>query len=181
MIVLQVTEPGWIRGPADDPDDQCAHGRVTLTVNGRNLVSPHDGVWTVSAAGLYLLRTISSDHGMGASVADDNFLFPCCGFNAWLLPEYGRVVCIGCMEGIDIEVIHNDGLIELRYQDFIECVNEDQWTRAVLGFAKQIRQFYQESTEKSYIVDDFDRTGWGAFWQEWSDRETAAIVSLGMG
>ncbi|WP_223963799.1 hypothetical protein [Paraburkholderia sabiae] len=150
-----------------------------MKVNGREFVSPQDGTWTVSAAALYLLRTFSSDHGEGLTVADQNYLFPCCGFNAWKLPEDERVVCIGCPNGLDVEVIHKNGsLVELRKRDVVECVSVDMWTRAVLGFAMQIRQFYQDSRRKAYIADDFDRSGWDAFWKEWSELEASATASL---
>ncbi len=49
MITLEVRDFQWFSGPAGDPEDQCAHGRVDFEINGTRFVKPEDGVWTVSA------------------------------------------------------------------------------------------------------------------------------------
>lgn len=80
MINLVVQGFQWIKGEDDDPDDQCAHGRVLFQINNTTFVKPEDGIWTVSASALYLLRTLSENHTIENPVAETNFLFPCCGF-----------------------------------------------------------------------------------------------------
>ena len=72
----------------EDPNDLCAHGTVEFSVDGVLLVTPEDGEWTVSATGLYLLRTLTDDHTPEASVCEGNLLFPCCAFSVW--PLAGR-------------------------------------------------------------------------------------------
>jgi hypothetical protein len=52
----------WINGSADDRADLCAHARVEFRTNGDVLIRPDDGIWTVSAAAVYLLRTLSRQH-----------------------------------------------------------------------------------------------------------------------
>lgn len=53
------------------PDDQCAHGDVRLIVDGIQLVGSAEDSRniTVSAAGVYLLRTLSSLRNVRASSA----------------------------------------------------------------------------------------------------------------
>jgi hypothetical protein len=65
----------------DDPEDHCVHGRVLFTINNIEFIKPEDGVWTISASALYLLRTITEDHTIENPVSEINFLFPCCGFS----------------------------------------------------------------------------------------------------
>ncbi len=74
MIKLNAHDLCWIQSTADDPKDQCAHGSVEFSCDGIPIIEPDDGEWTVSAAGLYLLRTITDDHTPELSVAESNFL-----------------------------------------------------------------------------------------------------------
>jgi hypothetical protein len=76
MITLVAQNLQWIRGVTDDPQDQCAHGQVEFSVNNTEFVKPEDGILTVSAAGLFLLRTLSHNHTSTDSVAEGNLLFP---------------------------------------------------------------------------------------------------------
>jgi hypothetical protein len=50
MMELRTIELGWVRGPDDDPEDQCAHGKMLFSIGTTVFVQP-DRVWTVSAAG----------------------------------------------------------------------------------------------------------------------------------
>jgi hypothetical protein len=76
MISLAAHELCWIKGGSDDPEDQCAHGKVALEIDGVSLVRPEDGEWTVSAAALFLLRTLTADHTPERPVAEGSFSFP---------------------------------------------------------------------------------------------------------
>ena len=66
----------WINGEADEPGDYCLHGLAAVIGDER-----FEYDCTVSAAALYLLKTLSEDHIMG----EDNQLLPCCGF--FLCPD----------------------------------------------------------------------------------------------
>ena len=48
----------WIGGVADDPQDLCLHGRVTVQF-GDTVV---EDTGTVSATALYLLKTLTEDN-----------------------------------------------------------------------------------------------------------------------
>jgi len=117
MISLVAHELCWINDSADDPDDQCAHGRVAFGIDGVLVIKPEDGEWTVSTAALYLLRTLTADHTLEHPVAEGNFLFPCCGFNAWLCGERYRVMCMGCNEGIDAWIRHEGLEVHISVKD----------------------------------------------------------------
>ena len=86
MIRLLVRDFQWIKGMNDDPGDQCAHGRVILNVNDTEFVKPEDGIWTISASALYLLRTLSENHTAENSVAESNFLFSVVRHLEWIIP-----------------------------------------------------------------------------------------------
>jgi hypothetical protein len=79
MLVLQPLNLRWISHAADDPADCCAHGDVVFRIGDDILLDETNGRdLTVSAAALYLLRTLSVPHSRAAPVGDQ--LFPCCGF-----------------------------------------------------------------------------------------------------
>lgn len=173
MITLIAHQLCWIKGELDDPNDHCAHGRIEFTVNETLFIKPEDGEWTVSAAGLYLLRTLSFDHEPGDAVTEQNFLFPCCGHGLWLnenTSEFG-VICLGCGTGIDVTVYHTENrMVELSLGEKKAVVSKAEWRSAVLAFAVQVTNFYASCTPKVKPDDNIVREGWAAFWQEWDNR-----------
>lgn len=173
MITLSTENLCWIKGAADDQQDQCAHGRVNFRVNDTVFVKPGDGEWAVSGAGLFLLRTLRHDHNTGKPVAESNRLFPCCAFNVW--PSDGRfkVLCMGCDHGIDVQITHGDGGVVLESARGKEIVPEKEWRQAVLNFVSEVRAFYDRCTPKAKINDELDCRGWAAFWREWDERAHA--------
>jgi hypothetical protein len=181
-ITLAVYDICWFNGAADQPEDYCAHGRVEFRVNETCFVSPEDGDWTVSAAALFLLRTLSHDHTLETPVAEENRLFPCCGHAVWPSdgPEWKfEVLCVGCGDGIEVFVTHQAGYIVLSSDAGTETVCAREWRRAVLGFAEQVLGFYERCSPKVSIDDDHDRRGWALFWQEWDERVAAARAAPG--
>ena len=62
----------WIGGAADDPQDRCLHGHVTVQFGDTVL----EDLGTVSATALYLLKTLSEDKIMAPY---DIQMIPCCG------------------------------------------------------------------------------------------------------
>lgn len=178
MIELVVQDFQWVKGPEDDPEDQCAHGRVFFKVNDMQFVKPEDGVWTVSASALYLLRTLTENHTAENSVAEGNLLFPCCGFVVWPIVDRFTVVCLGCPNGIDLEIVHQGDMISITSSKGSEIIQKSDWISAVLDFTDSVREFYQSSLPKADIVDAFENQGWAAFWQEWDVRYVHAKTLL---
>lgn len=179
MIRLEAYDLSWINGSSDDPNDQCAHGRIEFRTNGYTFVKPEDGVWTLSATALYLLRSLTEDHTKDNSVAECNFLFPCCGFNTWLEGRRFGVVCMGCPNGIDMEIVHQQDSIILRSELGQEIIPATEWKSAVLTFVASIQDFYDRCSPKSEPFDDLDQKGWTAFWQEWNERCSLARAEIG--
>jgi hypothetical protein len=173
MIKLKALEQTWIGGKTDDPQDQCSHGYVNFSVGDTMFLSHDDGEFTTSGAALFLLRTLSSDHTADTSIAESNLLFPCCAFNPWLMGENNSLVVMGCNGGIDVSIRHlPDNLVAIEAGDKHVTVTEADWVKAVLSFVSQVEQFYSSSSPKAPIEDDYDRSGWEAFWLEW--RHTAS-------
>jgi len=178
MINLRVQDFQWVKGKEDDPDDQCAHGRVLFQVNDTIFVKPADGIWTISASALYLLRTLTEDHTIENPVSESNFLFPCCGFTVWPAGKRFNVLCMGCNTGVDIEIFHSDDMVSIKSPVGSEKVSESEWAIAVLGFVTSVQDFYRASAFKVAIEDAYDKQGWAAFWQEWNERYQDANLSV---
>lgn len=172
MIALEAIDLQWIQGKDDDPMDQCAHGLVRFVIDDVFFVHPEDGVWTVSAAVLYLLRTLEHEHTTEHSVAEYNFIFPCCAHACWLVGEGEfKLICIGCNQGIDIEVLHDGDLVDIGGPDGKrKVVQLSEWQAAVFRFADQVQGFYDRSASKVVPDDKLDKDGWAAFWNEWHSR-----------
>jgi hypothetical protein len=177
VIELGLHDLSWINDAPDDPDDFCAHGRVALTVSGTAWITPDEGKWTVSAAGLFLLRTLTDDHTPENPVAEVNQLFACCGSDAWLCGTRYPVLCMGCASGIDVYVRHLGNDVELRRDKRRAQVPLVEWREATLAFCRVVRQFYAACTPKVPRDAEEDRLGWEGFWTEWDSRVKAAAAS----
>lgn len=85
-LTLEATDLGWL-GEGDDADwDQCVHGVATCTV-GSIAITSRD--CNLTAASLFLLRTLEHDHTASESVAPSNQLFPHCGHSPGSSPANG--------------------------------------------------------------------------------------------
>lgn len=175
MLSLRISKLHWIRGGADDPLDQCAHGQFELRAEGVLFVDPSSGPWNLTMSGLYLLRTLDADHSPEHSVAEGNFLIPCCGHSPWLIGEGEyRLVCGGCNSGIDFEVVHSGDTVRLSSSARSAVVSLAAWRAAVLEFVSKVERFYARCTPKVEPGEEqLDRPGWAAFWQEWEARKVA--------
>jgi hypothetical protein len=169
MLSLSLIEPHWLDAP-EPLDDQCAHGAVSLSVDGHSFVSPQDGELTVCAAALNLLRTLEHDHTPESPVSEGGQLFPCCGFNVWVAGERFPVLIVGCPTGVDLQVVHDAEGVTLKANGFEACVPEQEWRSAVVSFADEVLAFYEREPPRNPIEDREDRKGWQAFWQEYGDR-----------
>lgn len=174
MIELEVLDFQWVKGTEDDPLDHCAHGRVNFRINATRFVEPDDGIWTASASALYLLRTLTENSTSENSVAEGNFMFPCCAFCVWPIEHRFEVVTLGCPNGIDVEIIHQGKMVIVQSSVGSEIVQSSEWTAAVLDFVESVQEFYSASSPKEEIDDEYDRQGWEAFWEEWKVRYNRA-------
>jgi len=176
LIILELITPTWIDGAEDDPKDFCAHGQIQFSIDGVNYVTEDMGKWTVSAAALFLLRSVFFNHDEEHSVAECNFLIPCCGH--WFTPNQPGPfpnVIPGCNLGVDPTVHHKRDKVVIAFEEKESVVSWREWAQAVLGFAGQVEAFYKRSSPKAPIEDDpDDREGYELFWQEWRNLASRA-------
>ncbi len=177
MLSLRALHLNWINGQADDPTDHCAHGKVELSLGDRILYKTGGEDITVSAASLYLLRTVEDDHTPEVSVAEGNWLFPCCGFSVF--PDSGRynVCCMGCNTGTDLFIRHSGSNVVLSSGEEEATVLASDWKAAVLGLVGQVERFYAACAPKVDLDNELDLEGWSLFWSEWNTRKLRALAS----
>ena len=172
LIILRPTGLHWINDSGDNPFDLCAHAGVEFQIEREILISPSDGVWTVSAAALYLLRTWSQPHKKAEGIGVQ--LFPCCGNGIFEVEGQDDVVVIGCNSGIDFDVVQLGEEILLAAEDGTEYrAAVADWRRAVCQFSDAVRAFYEVSSRKkpAYAAE---RRAYEKFLAEWSRRRLAA-------
>jgi hypothetical protein len=172
LIVLRPTSLHWINDSSDNPSDLCAHSSVEFRIEGDKLISPSDGDWTVSAAALYLLRTLSQPHKKADGIGDQ--LFPCCGYGIFEVDGQDDVLIFGCNSGIDFEVVQIGDEVLLTAEDGTEYrVTLADWRAAVCQFSDAVRAFYEASSPKE-PEDDAERKAFQKFVAEWSRRRLLA-------
>lgn len=171
MLLLRCKNLHWIDGSADDSRDLCAHSRVEFRVDGEALIQPNDGDWAVSAAALYLLRTLSQPHTSYQRVAEH--LFPCCGNAMFEADRDQNVVIVGCNKGIDFEVAHRSTVVLTTKAGRTFEFAADEWRKMVWAFADAVQAFYDASSPKIFEDED-DARGFKKFWSEWSRRRSVA-------
>ncbi len=158
----------WINGEKDDPDDLCLHGNVKVQIG--KTVMEYFG--TVSATGLYLLKTLTEDKLMEKYGIQ---MVPCCGHFLIANKDLSAVTISGCDSGLDWSVVHENGGVKL-----VLPTGEEQWVpmneyRAeVLRFADRVEAYYKQCKPKNLPEDEFTRNGYLAFWNEWHRRYAEA-------
>lgn len=152
--------------PAEE--DRCAHGPVLARL-GERVLSDDTTNWTVSAAALFLLRTLTSDHTAEHPVGDQ--LLPCCGFTMWPDATSDNVLILGCPSGVDWWVEHRDQQVQLTVPggDAVRLPFA-AYRAQVLAFADAVEAFYQRSAPKKVPADAEDAEGYELFWTEWHRR-----------
>jgi hypothetical protein len=172
ILTLHVSKLRWIQGAADDPQDLCAHGDVDMRINGVPIAGLTAYECTVSAAALYLLRSLSHPHRRTL----DPHLFPCCGFSMYETSEPDAVLIFGCPNGVDFDVRHErDSVVIAPVGGAEHRIDAGAWRESVYQFADQVASFYQASSPKQ--PSDEDRAGFRAFLREWRARRGAPLLS----
>ncbi|MBM3981948.1 MAG: hypothetical protein FJ304_17075 [Planctomycetes bacterium] len=173
MVVLRPVNLRWINDAQDDTADFCAHGDIEFRIDGDLLLDETNGRnLTVSAAALYLLRSLSVPHTRLAPVGDH--LFPCCGFTLYDVPEEPDVVICGCPNGEDVEIHHQaDGRgVIIKAGDGREwAVEWSEWRATVCAFADRVSDFYAACSPKCVRTED--AAGFAKFVSEWERRRGA--------
>ena len=164
---LRLLSLQWLEGMPEE-EDWCAHGQVAVRL-GHRVLSGETDTWTVSAAALFLLRTLAADHTAEHPVGDQ--LLPCCGFTMWPDVTSDNVLIVGCPNGVDWRVEHVRGQVHLTPPggDAVRLPFA-AYRAQVLAFADQVAAFYQRSAPKKVPTDAEDAAGYELFWTEWHRR-----------
>jgi hypothetical protein len=171
MITLKPTTLHWIDS-VNAAADLCAHSAVDFRIGNSILVKPSDGDWTVSAAALYLLRTLSRQHTKQHPITEH--LFPCCGNGIFEIEGQDDVQIVGCNSGIDFEVVRTGDEVMLTADDGKEYrIAISDWKKAVGEFSDSVRAFYESSPPK-VPEDEWEKRSYFKFLSEWSRRRSFA-------
>jgi len=171
LFRIDVEKPHWIKNDGeDDPNDFCLHGQVFTKIGDERFT--YDA--TISAAGLYLLRTLTANH----IIHDGQAMLPCCGHTMYAHEDLLSVDISGCPNGIDWSVTHENGKVKLITEaSKVTFVNFDDYRDEVYLFTDKIEAFYDKSSPKnSSEVDAISRDGYIAFWNEWHIRRSKASL-----
>ena len=177
-IELRAQDLRWVTDKPDDHADQCLHGAIYFSIDGTAMILPEDGEWTLSAAGLFLLRTLEHDHTEELPVTEGNFLIPCCGFTPWDCGDRFEVLCQGCNTGIDFWITHTGDNVTIRFKDCEYLIPLATWRLTVFQFVDQVERYYRSCSAKDWLDDKEDCKGWAAFWHEWSTRRGRTFMPV---
>ena len=150
----------WLDSIEDSAVDLCLHGRAVAVIGDETY--EYDA--TVSAAALYLLRTLKEDH----YIREGSPMLPCCGSSFYANETLDTVSIVSCPNGVDWSVIHDGGQVRLVTETGKETIVPlPVYRERVHLFADKIEAFYESSSPKKVPDDKIDREGYMAFWNEW--------------
>ena len=160
MFSIKVSNLHWMEG-INQAEDLCLHGNA-IAVIGDEVLQYDDE--TVSSTALYLLKSIRAKH----KIYESNQMLPCCGFFMIANEALSKVDIIGCPNGVDWSVLHeNDNVILITETGKRTAIPIDEYRKTVFDFADLIESFYNSAEDKIIPEDEFDRKGYVAFWNEW--------------
>ncbi len=165
---IEIIQQYWIGGVVKDDEDLCSHGDLYIEIGGEVLSDGSSGSpWTLTAAGLYLLRTCFEDYRPGDYGSQ---LVPCCGFSMIPHPDSADAVLIfGCSTGIDWQVSHFADNVELSTANGAKAILAlKQYTSIVLRFISKVEDFYGPPESKILPTDPEEQKGFKMFWTEWN-------------
>ena len=168
---IKILRQHWISDDGlDDKADLCSHGVLFVRIGDEILSDQNSASWTLTATGLYLLRTLKTDYNVGDF---DNYLIPCCGH--FLIPDDNKnyVTISGCNDGVDWNIQHKNGSVKMTSEKgTVGIIKFEEYKKAVLDFTDQIELFYGDPKEKEVPDDEFDQNGFRQFWAEWTELKT---------
>jgi len=167
---IELLDIHWLK---DTPEkiDLCAHGQVKVIIGKETIVEQQedDIDWTLNAMALHLLRTLESNHLPENLVGEH--LIPCCGHHIDHIDGEQTVSIQGCFTGHNWWVRHSSNTIELQtLSNNIVELPFNNYKDEVLKFVDSVKEFYNKSKKKQLPDDDYDRTGYLMFWNEWNNR-----------
>lgn len=175
---LKVLRQHWILDDGkDDKSDLCSHGEVYIKIGSEELSNKESGSWSLSTAGLFLLRSLYQDCQIEEF---SNQLVPCCGH--CIYPDTGNeksVIIPGCGSGVDWKISHQNSTVALESQNGSKAkLSFDEYKRTVLQFINEVEDFYGNPEDKIVPEDEFEKDGFNQFWAEWKALKVRANVTL---
>ena len=167
MIELVPHNLHWIT-ETDSEYDLCVHGGFTFSFNKKIIIDASKEEFTLSAAVIFLLRTIERDHSFGNKICEK--IMPECADITFIKKVDNQVQFITCPYGIDWWVEHSNGNITIIFEDGTEIKTTlKDYIQAIIRFADNIKAFYDKSKPKSFQMDE-DYQAFNAFRDEWARR-----------
>ena len=160
LFELKLLDWYWVNESKDNSEDLCLHGNVYVRIDSD--VAANSYSCTVSASGLYLLRSILSDH-----TSECEHMFPCCGHFMIPADDLASVDISGCPNGIQLLVTHVDNDVKITTEaDNDVFVPLEEYKEIIKPFVQEIEQIYKQYP-RTLPKDEFERNGYAAFWNEW--------------
>ena len=168
---ITILRQHWINDDGfEDKSDLCSHGALYIRIGDEVLSDLESDSWTLTAAGLYLLRTLKTDYNI---LDFGNDLIPCCGH--CLIPDDNKnyVTIMGCIEGIDWNIKHENENVKLTTKKgTIAIIPFKLYKDLILDFTDKVEFFYGDPNEKEVPDEEFDQNGFRQFWAEWTELKT---------
>ncbi|EMY14928.1 hypothetical protein LEP1GSC043_0104 [Leptospira weilii str. Ecochallenge] len=178
MIQIVFSDLHWL--PQDDQaDDLCAHDTVNVCIDNETISDVPNKEWTLSCAGLYLLRSLEHDYHPGDYGSQ---LIPCCSFDFipqenWQFP----VLMLGCSNGIEWHIKHErNAVTHTTLNGNSSTLALHEWISLVLTLTNQVEEFYRLSGPKKTISKELEE-GYSRFWSEWKEPSEERVTSHNYG
>lgn len=164
---IKILRQHWISDDGKyDPADHCSHGEVFVRIGEEVISERESGLWTLSAMGLYLLRSLDSKY---VHDAENNPFVPCCGFS--LYPDEvnpRKVHIIGCPNGYNWNIRYEDDSVLFESEKGSKGrLSMESYKSLVRNLVSEIEGFYGNPAHKTLPEDAYDRKGFLQFWAEW--------------
>lgn len=158
----------WIDSSADNREDLCLHGEVTVTIGDTQLSYS----CCTSAAALQMLRTLTQDH----KITPHEQMLPCCGHSLFASDDLRKVTISGCDNGIDYSVTHKEDTVIIETEEgILYTVSLLKYRAEVLRFSRAVEKFYRQCSPKILPNEPYEKNGYFAFWNEWTHHMFEAM------
>ena len=165
---IKILRQHWISNDETfNKGDLCSHGVLFLKIWEEILSDSKSGSWSLTATGLYLLRSLKVDYNVGDF---ENYLVPCCGH--CIIPDENKnyVTILGCNSWVDWNIKHEDGNVKFTSKQWtIGVIDFEQYKKMVLEFTDAIEAFYGDPKEKDVPNNEFDKNWFQQFRAEWNE------------
>jgi hypothetical protein len=168
---IKILRQHWIQdNGSDDKHDLCSHGEVFIRVGSEELSNRESGSWSLSTAGLFLLRSLEQDCNFGEF---ENQLIPCCGHSIY--PNEDKkdfALIMGCGDGVDWKINHLKDRVAFETATGTKAeLLFEEYRKMVLEFTDEIEEFYGNPNNKVLPDDEFEKDGFNQFWTEWREKK----------